>query len=390
MRMPPFSSLDKEQRTIYNGAPPDGSILVKGPPGTGKTIMAFHRARMLAELGQDPTLTMYNKVLKTFASAGHSHAGELKVTTVHSWLGGWCNAIGAGKEVKTGAYEYDWNALLQIALKRVQSGQHAQLHWGHLIVDEGQDLAQGMYHVLATVIGVLPTGRAPAITVFADENQRLNEATNSSIEQIANAMRLTGDGRVFELRKNYRNTRQIAEFAAAFYCGVSTGVPDIPDKKGPVPLVQFVSNVSAMVEAITNFVNMSAPMEIGVICSRDKDRKRLFRLLSEKLRGDDAPTLQTYARQDEEHGDASALAFDEDGVVTVLNYQSAKGLEFDAVFIIDPFLKAAGEGAGQQQFKMNMYVMCSRARTHLRLLFESSRDQVLPHLPKPELYKEVR
>ena len=145
-----------------------------------------------------------------------------------------------------------------------------------------------------------------------------------------------------------------------------------------------------MVELITAFVTENDFLEVGVICSRDKDRKKMFNRINSRFADDDGVTVQTYASGDENHGKAGDLKFDEKGVVTVLNYQSAKGLEFDAVFVIDPFLRGAGAGAGEQQFKMNMYVMCSRARTHLRLLFVSGRESVLPHLPSAERYKEVR
>ncbi|MCO6690356.1 PhoH family protein [Pseudomonas shirazica] len=47
-----MTDLDKEQKEIYHGAPPTDSILVVGPPGTGKTVMAFHRAAFLQVLAR--------------------------------------------------------------------------------------------------------------------------------------------------------------------------------------------------------------------------------------------------------------------------------------------------------------------------------------------------
>ena len=43
--------------------------------------------------------------------------------------------------------------------------------------------------------------------------------------------------------------------------------------------------------------------------------------------------VQTYGAKSKKHNVASRLVFDEHGVVTVLCFASAKGLEFDAVFL---------------------------------------------------------
>ena len=61
MRFPSLAQLDKDQREIYTGAPPGESIVVKGPPGTGKTVMAFHRAAVLARMSESSSVIMYNK-----------------------------------------------------------------------------------------------------------------------------------------------------------------------------------------------------------------------------------------------------------------------------------------------------------------------------------------
>jgi DNA helicase II / ATP-dependent DNA helicase PcrA len=53
--------------------------------------------------------------------------------------------------------------------------------------------------------------------------------------------------------------------------------------------------------------------------------------------------------------------------VTVLCFASAKGLEFDAVFL--PELQTVPvDDQNELVTKMNLYVMVSRARTHLFLL----------------------
>jgi hypothetical protein len=67
------------------------------------------------------------------------------------------------------------------------------------------------------------------------------------------------------------------------------------------------------------------------------------------------------------------LVFDVPDVISVLNMRSCKGLEFDAVFIVD--LHDAQIGLyGSSRFRMQMFVAVSRAREWAQLL-ETQKDQ---------------
>jgi DNA helicase IV len=77
--------------------------------------------------------------------------------------------------------------------------------------------------------------------------------------------------------------------------------------------------------------------------------------------------VQTYSSVNPLHKDADELQFGKP-CVTVLNRASCKGLEFDAVFIVS--LEEAPISNEQADFfKMNMYVMCSRSRENLYLVW---------------------
>ena len=61
MRLPEYEKLSKSQVDIYRDKI-EGNMLVSGPPGSGKTILALHRAAKLkAEFQEDTvTLLMFN------------------------------------------------------------------------------------------------------------------------------------------------------------------------------------------------------------------------------------------------------------------------------------------------------------------------------------------
>lgn len=384
MRMPRFADLDDEQRKVYQGAPPDGSILVTGPPGTGKTVMAFHRATYLKKAGQEPRVIMYNSVLSEYVGQNNTHSGGIGISTMHKWLSSWFASLGLGKAPELERWVPDWMEILKRAHPLLTNGKAAKVNWGHLVVDEGQDFPPAMYHCLAGLLLSYPPGGAnrPALTVFADENQRIWE-NNSTIADIQRVLALTGEKRVFALTKNYRNTRQIAAFTARFYCGLRTGIPAMPTREGPKPTVSLHRGQPAMIESIIAFIESTWDLDIsiGIICPKDKTRKRIYSQLCEEYEGNEDIVIQSFSSKKDADLPAKSLKFDIGSTVTVICLESAKGLEFDAVLVIDPFLRASAAASGEQQFKMNMYVACSRARQHLRLLFVSDREMVMSILP---------
>lgn len=394
MKFPKLSELDAEQRAIYNGAPPTESILVVGPPGTGKTVMAFHRAAFLKALSSKkndhslvPRVIMFNSVLSTYASTRDGVAPDVETSTMHSWAGEWWQRMFHGKAPShpDSRFNLDWTEILKrIAIQG--QGLAGKSHWGHLIIDEGQDFSPKMYACLGMVSALHATSR-PAITVFADENQRLQPESNSSIEEIQAALSLRPTNR-FALKKNYRNSRQIAQFTRHFYVGLPSGIPDLPERVGrSKPRVLVTPDFEVARHRIATFASNNPGLDVGVICMRDAVRKKIFNSISERLRSSSI-VVQTYTSYAKDAYPASALKFDKGGSVTVLNYHSSKGLEFDAVFIVDPFSEAGG--AGDQQASMLIYVMGSRAREYLELVILNPPSNLAARLPPEDCYDKVQ
>ncbi len=170
MRFPKFTELDQDQRSIYSGAPPAESILVIGPPGTGKTVMAFHRAELLNNLVKSkgdasakPTVIMYNKVLATYSAEREGVAAGVASTTMHKWVWHWYKGLTRTQppSLPDDKYRHDWMGMLPTLLGKIESNP-GRLNWGHLIIDEGQDFPKEMYEVLSTVSTMYkaPEGKA--------------------------------------------------------------------------------------------------------------------------------------------------------------------------------------------------------------------------------------
>ena len=90
--------------------------------------------------------------------------------------------------------------------------------WGHILIDEGQDFPKTLYGFLRVlrkvVFGVDGETGSSAITVSADDNQRLDSNSNTTIGQIKEILGVPQD-RCFMLTTNYRNTKQIALFCCS-------------------------------------------------------------------------------------------------------------------------------------------------------------------------------
>jgi len=422
--MPNSREISDEQEEIYMDAPMDGSVMVAGPPGTGKTVIAFLRAQALNKRKKSATVMMYGKVLRKYTSnVSDQQEDNVPTATLLSWSHKWWKEHKINSRAVVGDkiyldcpydrkddakakgarwdrwkkkwwvtievynknqaffdqwlledydppqiddYQYDWQQMLEKLAIHIGEGKPVQ-SFGHIIIDEAQDFPSAMFGFLRFA---LLQKKDCGITIMADENQRLNEHHNSTIEQIQKALAIPDD-RYFPLTENFRNTREIAKLAAQFYVGLPTGIPKLPERKGELPQLVSTKSMDDQVQYIVDAVTNRAFGEVGVFAQTDSIRNKLFNKLQHRLRG--KYRVQTYSSKEkykEEHP-VDDLVFDKKGTLTVINRHSCKGLEFDAVFI--PEIQTIPiDGSNLDTFKMNMYVMCSRARQALYLLYSST------------------
>ncbi|MFP8903178.1 AAA family ATPase [Streptomyces atacamensis] len=355
--MPPVNTpvlhpdLTPAQRDCLEALPLAGNHVVSGPPGSGKSLLAAHRAVHLALTGR-PTLLLSRSNLLRQLLHGTLHGitvpgAPAEAATVHGWV-----LRRFGRDVpRTEDGWFDWTDLVHRVAAALSTDD---ADTPHLVVDEGQDLPPGFYRLARLA--------AASVTVFADECQRLTE-TNSTLTEITAALgRSTGRA---EIAGNHRNTREIAALAEHFRTGGPRPAP--PARSGPLPVIRHYSGEKDIADDIAATAARNPRHRIGVIVSSLRTATGLMRRLE---RADLAyePRLYSSAASSGRYRDIDLAR---PGVVLV-HRASAKGLDFDTVVIPDTETDAATDPTSAT-LRMAYYVMITRAREQLVLGWQGTR-----------------
>jgi len=369
--LPGIDELNKDQKAVIR-LKESGQFLIKGGPGTGKSVVALLRVRKFHNEGNYLFLT-FNHVLNS--STKQIFGIDIKSDTAQSWFyklqfdlapGDAVNDFETkkmphkrdanGKEIQHSP-DYD-----QVA-KRFESYSAEDLRSlpskdTHFIIDEGQDLPEGFYEALQ-VLGF------ENFFVVADQNQQITEE-NSSIDELTDVLALEQED-VIELKENYRNSSAIAKFAQLFYTDKATPKPEIPNRPSlDTPTLYVYQLLNSCVEMIHREAARDTSKLIGLIVATETKRESYTKLLTKSVIGNADIIISSYSNQTKQNVN---IDFSKGGVV-VLCDKSVKGVEFDVVFIVLDGLKVINNDT--DAIKKRLYVMASRAKEKLFLLRSAS------------------
>lgn len=218
----------------------------------------------------------------------------------------------------------------------------------HLVVDEMQDYTPVQYAVLRRLFSC-------RMTILGDANQSVNPLTSSTSASIH---RIFPEANALELRKSYRSTIEIAEFAQ----GISRNEDLVPiERHGAAPTITACADADEEHDHIADLVRRrlsDGARSIGVVCKTAAQAASTHTELQD--RGVDATLL-----------DAGSDVFAE-GVV-IASAHIAKGLEFDAVLVPH----ADDENYARDIDRSMLYIACTRAMHTLDLTHTSARSPLL-------------
>ena len=378
MRLPTWEELEsvEEQLDVLEW-PLDKPLFVAGPPGSGKTVLAVHRAQMIAKDEPGIVILTYNRMLRRLMAllceqsrknAGHGATDfDDSIKTMQSYV--WKDykeRVGTPPPPSDNdPYAYDWSEMLQV-LETARIAPNKP----RLVVDEGQDLHEGFFKYASRHI-------SRTMSVFADDDQALAEQ-RTTLEQIKRTANLPDP---VLLTQNHRNTPEIARLAEHFHTGRLPAATVRRSRSGERPRLLKELSLDRIGRLISNWVTNQGG-STGIIVVQNETGEQLRCLLQEQL-----PTsrVDCYTFKLKNEDQVNIL---EDGV-TILNKESVKGQEFDAVFILElnRLLPCSSDSE-----KRSMYMMCSRARDNLWLICgpEGRLTQAIGNsLPGPEFVERV-
>ena len=218
--------------------------------------------------------------------------------------------------------QHDWSdpALLTLASLQVQPPAHP---YDDIIVDEAQDLTPVDLRVIQQLVKA-----DGSMMILADAAQTLY-SRGFSWKQAG----LQARGRTAILRKNFRNTRQVAE-AAAHLLLQNTLMrsaneyvdPEWTQRQGPAPIVMKATSMFGQIELVRDRI-------LDLVSSQD------FRLSDFAVLCPTNQLCEQCQRELEQSGLRTVLHKDSDfdlleERIKILTIHSAKGLEFPVVFLL--------------------------------------------------------
>ncbi|KOG64248.1 hypothetical protein ADK76_09785 [Streptomyces griseoflavus] len=357
MTIPSLLDLVTEQQAVID-LPFDGNHIVTGEPGSGKTVMAVYRAWMLATAGRDVTLFTRANLLHQYVGQMAPELTEtLGITTYHRWVGEFWRARFRTDPplTDTDGWSYDWVEMQRDCIR------HQVESTAHLVIDEGQNLPLGFYH-LCRILGV-------RVTVCADANQLIGDE-ESTVEEIRRILAVRTDPVV--LQENHRNSREIAMLATEFHERKRGDTP-LPASAGRKPVVLAVSSPESLVVGISRYFSAHRDRSIGIIC---RSTRTLLDIKSEIARIGLSEYAQAYI-----HNDRHRNVFDfSRRPIRIVTTASMKGLEFDSVFV--PDLDAYTEDPTSVSARLRFFVLCTRAREDLHFAHLGTQEPaILSNVP---------
>jgi hypothetical protein len=311
---------DAEQIMIAEGEF-DGPVLVTGAAGTGKTVVALHRARFLAAQGHTVLVTTFTNALKRFL---WRHCQSLCTAEEMKRINVWTldrvarRLSGEGGSLFEGVKDEhlsddDFKRICQEATLRLAKGKEER-EYDAVIVDEAQDLAPWRLAFVAE----LARDNPEHLMLLGDVRQRIYSEP-FDLEDLG----VDVEGRVYCLGTAYRTTKQIVALGEAILAQAPPVVGGLDPRlvarsyaSGPEPAFRsFTSPIDqatwVALEVLRLLQSGVGPDQVTVLTATNKEKGALVRVF-----------------------EGLGLPWQSDGF-QVMTMFLAKGLEFDAVYVVN-------------------------------------------------------
>lgn len=343
-KLPNGSDLSEEQLDIIN-LPTTKDWVIKGAPGTGKTVMAIYRAGQASQASKNKPVLMlvYNNPLMRFLSTAvqGNYYKNVEVLTYHQWLSDIYREYGLGWVPKVDG-EHNWDV---IASELAGIGKK----YAHVIIDEAQDFPVELLKILKKL--------SNHMTCFIDPNQAIEIGKTNTYE----AIKTLCVEAPYKLTRNFRNAKPIRDLSV-LYCRDGEPAPSVMPGRKPVIIRCTQGNFDDVNRKMAAIIGRNKEKNIGIIVNA-KSLNRTFASLSDLLTND---VLIQMHKTKTEH----SIDFNKPGV-KIVSYGTMKGLEFDIVLL--PLFDKIEMKDGGVVDANRVYVAVSRPINELYLFYWSEK-----------------
>ncbi|MGN0236280.1 MAG: 3'-5' exonuclease [Paludibacteraceae bacterium] len=311
------------------------SMLVAGCAGSGKSVIAMHKAQQIIDAGASVILIAYTKSLQKFMNMGWNRDLQNHCMYYYQW-----------KKQKMPSADY-------------------------IIVDEIQDFTKDE-------IEEFIHAAKKCFFFFGDTAQSIYNFTTRptmSVEQVAERTGLTP----LILYNNYRLPRSVAKITQDF---VGVGVKPYSDKvykskETTLPHIIGFPTDEAQIETIISLLQKEDFSERGILLPNNDEVANLYkRLLESRITSECKYSLGTNIYN-------NSLDFST-SLPKIMTYHSAKGLQFDTVIL--PFCQSVRN----EEERKALYVAMTRTKKNLFILYTGTEcPEPLNKVPEHLFMKEI-
>ena len=326
-------SMDDDQLDLIEYTD-DKSMLVAGCAGSGKSVIAMHKAEQLYKKGKDVILIAYTRSLSRFMRNGKSDS----------------------------SFRFYHHYLWKYKLKMPKAD--------YIIVDEIQDFTKDE---IQEFIGAARMH----YLFFGDTAQSIYRQYGKQTMTIDQIAQMTGLN-TLQLFNNYRLPRPVAKITQNY---VGVDVQEYKEKvyqnkEKELPHFVHLNNDQAQIDALLKLVKDNEGRSIGILLPNNPAVIKV----SQEFSNNNVECEFKYNKGDNDFDYVDNLNFNTT-FPKIMTYHSAKGLQFDIVIL--PMYN----GANDDESKKALYVAMTRTMHKLYVLYSTS--ELCPPLNVPShLYKK--
>lgn len=355
--------MDQRQEALAKGLG-EGHRVIRGVAGSGKTLVLVYRAKLFAQLFPHHRflLTCYTRSLAGGLATYLADYPNVEVAPLHTLIG---RAIRSCSGLTDPGYDGDRSGEARAAIGLQALARGALPRYRAVFIDEAQD-----FGVDALRFGVgLADERFNDVLIVADAAQNVFGQRFSWKDAGIQAQ-----GRTRILRRNYRNTRQVVEFAYSVVQPDSDVEFDPDDenmiippeaamREGALPIVIF-DEQDAIIDRVVRLAKehvarTKAASSLAILTMGNGEAIDIER----RLRAANVPFFFASDPQNKSNRDSAGSATEP---IVLSTIYTAKGLEFPNVVVSC----AARSGQDANELRMSLYVGMTRATERLTVLID--------------------